>query len=53
MPSANNWRDSIWVQTLSRSGRSRSVKLRSVELPMKENNQMAFQTRCLCAAAAV
>ncbi len=33
-----NWRDSIWVQTRSRSGRSRCVKLRSVELPMKENN---------------
>ncbi len=32
-----NWRDSIWVQTRSRSGRSRCVKLRSVEFPMKEN----------------
>ncbi len=28
-----NWRDSTWVQTRSRSGRSRCVKL-----PMKENN---------------
>ncbi len=35
-----NWRDSIWVQTRSRSGRSRCVKLRSVELKeMKENSR--------------
>ncbi len=36
-----NWRDSIWVQTRSRSGRSRRVQ-RSVELPMKENKPVVI-----------
>ncbi len=30
-----NWHDSIWVQTRSRSGRSRCVKLRSVSFPIQ------------------
>ncbi len=32
-----NWRDSIWVQDSVTRRRSQSGKLRSVELPMKEN----------------
>ncbi len=34
-----NWRDFIWAQTRSRGRRfpMRKAKLRSVELPMKEN----------------
>ncbi len=32
-----NWRDSIWVQDSVTLRRSQSGKLRSVELPMKEN----------------
>ncbi len=40
-----NWRDSIWVQTRSRSGRSRSVSTQCL-VPYSENKGYASNPRC-------
>ncbi len=40
-----NWRDSIWVQTRSRSGRSRSVKATQRLVPYSENKGYASNPR--------
>ncbi len=41
-----NWRDSIWVQTQSRSGRSRCVKATQRLVPYSENKGYASNPRC-------